>query len=89
MDKRTYWRVVVWGSGFGSDGGLRRTPEEADHAVEDLIQSLGWEPEMVSVEELYPTPAVTFRKDVTPRPPIRRPSQIVAPLLTFDLLMAC
>jgi hypothetical protein len=33
--------------------------------------------------------AVTFRKDVTPRPPIRRPSQIVAPLLIFDLLMAC
>jgi hypothetical protein len=55
MDRRTYWRVVVWGSGFGADGGLSRTPEEADHAVEYLIQSLGWEPEMVSVEELYLT----------------------------------
>ncbi len=56
MDRRTYWRVVVWGSGFGADGGLRRTQEEADHAVEYLVQSLGWGPETVSVEELYLTP---------------------------------
>jgi hypothetical protein len=57
MDRRRYWRVVVWGSGFGADGGLCRTPEEADDAVDHLIQRLGWEPEMVSVEalDLIPT----------------------------------
>ncbi len=56
MDRRRYWRVVVWGSGFGADGGLRITQEEADDAVEYLIQKLGWKPQMVSVEELdlYP-----------------------------------
>ena len=57
MDRRRYWRVVVWGSGFGADGGLCRTPEQADDAVDYLIQCLGWEPEMVSVEELDLTPA--------------------------------
>ena len=57
MDRRRYWRVVVWGSGFGADGGLCRTPEEAGDAVVYLIQCLGWEPEMVSVEELDLTPA--------------------------------
>ena len=31
-------------------------PEEADDAVDYLIQSLGWESEMVSVEELDLTP---------------------------------
>jgi hypothetical protein len=50
MDRCRYWRVVVWGSGFGADGGLRSTPEEADDAVDCLIQKLGWKPEMVSVE---------------------------------------
>ena len=52
MERRRYWRVVVWGSGFGTDGGLCPTPEEADDAVDYLIQCLGWEPEIVSVEEL-------------------------------------
>lgn len=52
MDRQRYWRVVVWGSGFGADGGLCRTPDEADKAVDYLIQSLGWEPELVTVEEL-------------------------------------
>ena len=33
MGRRRYWRVVVWGSEFGADGGLRSTPEEADDAV--------------------------------------------------------
>lgn len=57
MNRRRYWRVVVWGSGFGDDGGLYRTAEEADKAVEYLIQCLGWEPEIVSVEEVDLTPA--------------------------------
>ena len=52
MNRRRYWRVVVWGSGFGADGGLRSTPEEADESVVYLIQKLGWKPEMVSVEEI-------------------------------------
>jgi hypothetical protein len=56
MDRCRYWRVVAWGSGFGADGGLRSTPEEADDAVDCLIQKLGWKPEMVSVEELDLTP---------------------------------
>ena len=57
MNRRRYWRVVVWGSGFGDDGGLCSTAEEADKAVDYLIQCLGWEPEIVSVEEVDLTPA--------------------------------
>jgi hypothetical protein len=68
MDRRRYWRVVVWGSGFGADGGLCRTPEEADDAVVHLIQRLGWEPEMVSVEELDLTPTEKEEIAKTNRP---------------------
>lgn len=70
MDRLRYWRVVVWGSGHGSDGGLCRTPEEADDRVVYLIQHLGWEPEMVSVEELELTPAE--REDIAE---VNRPSE--------------
>jgi hypothetical protein len=56
MDRRRHWRVVVWGSGFGADEELCRTPEEAVDAVDYIIQTLAWEPEMVYVEELDLTP---------------------------------
>ena len=49
MDRRRYWRIIVWGSGFGADGGLYRTQEEAYDEVNYLIQCMGLEPEMVSV----------------------------------------
>lgn len=52
MVRRRHLCVVVWGSGFDADEELCRTPEEADDAVDYINQSLGWEPEMVYVEEL-------------------------------------
>jgi hypothetical protein len=52
VERCRFWRVVVWGSGFGTDGGLCRTAEEADDVVDYLIRCMGWQPEMVTVEEI-------------------------------------
>ena len=44
------------GSGFGANGGLCVSPEQADASVVHLIENVGWSPEQVCVEELDLTP---------------------------------
>ena len=56
MERQRWWRVTAWGSGFGKDGGLCATPEEADDAVIRLIDNVGWSADQVCVEELSLTP---------------------------------
>ena len=52
MQRKRWWRVTAWGSGFGANGGLCATPEEADTSVTRLIENVGWSPDHVFVEEL-------------------------------------
>ena len=52
MERQRWWRVTAWGSGFGRDGGLCATLEEADASMTRLIKNVGWAPEYVCVEEL-------------------------------------
>lgn len=52
MQRQRWWRVTAWGSGFGANGGLCATAEEADAAVTRLIKKVGWSPDYVLVEEL-------------------------------------
>ena len=52
MERQRWWRVTAWGSGFGANGGLCNSPEQADAAVVHLIENVGWSSEDVNVEEL-------------------------------------
>ena len=52
MERQRWWRVTAWGSGFGANGGLCDSPEQADAAVAHLSEKVGWSSEDVCVEEL-------------------------------------
>ncbi len=52
MRRERWWRVTAWGSGFGANGGLCATPEEAEASLTLSIENVGWSPDHVFVEEL-------------------------------------
>jgi len=55
MERKTWWQVVVWGSGFGENCGLCRSLETAKQKKQYLVEKLGWDPESIVIKEMHLT----------------------------------